>query len=221
MQNRVGCGCTAAPSPLSLAARARSSAVAIAATLVLPGPGWSAPDDVPSVVETVCQACHMLDGNSVVPAFPKLAGQQQHYLEKQLEDWRSGKRTIEAMGAFLPQVSSADVRRIARYYAAQPRAPGTVQDPALAQRGESVYLDGNEESGVPSCEACHQWEGEGNERYPRLAGQHQAYTIKSLQDMRADVREGGIMNRIAGRMTDAEIEAVAEYIAGLSGVQSE
>jgi cytochrome c553 len=91
----------------------------------------------------------------------------------------------------------------------------------LAKRGEGLYLDGKEESGVPSCEACHQWEGEGNERYPRLAGQHQAYTIKALQDMRADVRESGIMNRIARRMTDAEIEAVAEYIAGLSGVPSE
>ena len=190
-------------------------------TLVLPAVGWAAPDDVPSVIETVCQACHMPDGNSVVPAFPKLAGQQQHYLEKQLNDWRAGKRTIEAMAAFLPQVYSADVRSIAGYYAAQARTPGTVQDPALAKLGEGLYLDGNEDSGVPSCEACHQWEGEGNERYPRLAGQHQAYTIKSLQDMRADVREGGIMNRIAGRMTDAEIEAVAEYIAGLSGVASE
>lgn len=193
----------------------------MAAMLACPPVGWAAPDDVPAVIESVCQACHMLDGNSVVPAFPKLAGQQQHYLEKQLDDWRAGKRTIEAMGAFLPQVGSADVRGIARYYAAQARTPGTVQDPVLAKRGEGLYLDGNEESGVPSCEACHQWEGEGNERYPRLAGQHQAYTIKALQDMRADVRESGIMNRIARRMTDAEIEAVAEYIAGLSGVPSE
>jgi len=221
MQALVGCGRSVSPSPLSPATRARGGVLAIAVTLVLPVAAWAASEDVPDVIETVCQACHMLDGNSVVPAFPKLAGQQQHYLERQLDAWRSGKRTIEAMAAFLPQVGSAEVRRIARYYAAQARTPGAVQDPALAKLGESVYLDGNEESGVPSCEACHQWEGEGNERYPRLAGQHQAYTIKSLQDLRADVREGGIMNRIAERMTDAEIEAVAEYIAGLSGVAPE
>jgi len=181
----------------------------------------AASDDIPRLVTTVCHACHMSDGNSIVPSFPKLAGQQAHYLERQLNEWRLGRRDIDAMAAFLPQVTTAAVKELAAYYAAQARTPGTVLDPALAARGETLYLDGNEDSGVPACEACHQWEGQGNERYPRLAGQHQAYTVKALQDIRSDARDGGIMNRIAARMSDDEIRAVAEYIAGLPGTPQE
>jgi cytochrome c553 len=121
------------------------------------------------------------------------------------------------MTPFLPQVSSRDVRKLAAYYASQRAAPGVVQDPALAARGERIYLDGNEDSGVPACEACHEWEGQGNERYPRLAGQHQAYTVKAILDYRSGARDHRIMRQIAARLTDSEIEAVAEHVAGLSG----
>lgn len=191
------------------------SCLLMTAVLMLPVPGSTASRDAGELVASVCQACHASDGNSVVPAFPKLAGQQVTYLEKQLADWRSGKRHIEAMEPFLPQVRAADVEELARYFAAQAPAPGSVQDAALAKSGQGIYFDGNEDSGVPSCEACHQWEGQGNERYPRVAGQHQDYTIKALLDIKSRARDAGIMNRIAERMTEDEIRAVAEYIAGL------
>lgn len=177
----------------------------------------AASDRVEELVTTICQACHMADGNSVVPLFPKIAGQQASYLEQQLRDWRAGTRVIEPMTPFLPEVDARDVRKLAAYYAAQPPAPGVVQDPALAERGEGIYLDGNEDSGVPACEACHEWDGEGNERFPRLAGQHQAYIVKALADYRSGARDHRIMQQIATRLTDSEIEAVAEHIAGLSG----
>lgn len=177
----------------------------------------AASDRVEELVTTICQACHMADGNSVVPLFPKIAGQQASYLEQQLRDWRAGTRVIEPMTPFLPEVDARDVRKLAAYYAAQPPAPGVVQDPALAERGERIYLDGNEDSGVPACEACHEWDGEGNERFPRLAGQHQAYIVKALADYRSGARDHRIMQQIATRLTDSEIEAVAEHIAGLSG----
>lgn len=195
-------------------------AAASAALVTWPTRVMAAPDDVEELVGAVCQSCHMIDGNSVVPLFPKLAGQQAHYLESQLEAWRDGRRPIEVMDPIRDQVRPRDFRALADYFASKTTAPGVVGNSALAAEGRLVYLDGNEETGVPACEACHQWDGEGNDLYPRLAGQHQAYTIKALQDFRSGARKSDrreIMNKIAGRMTDPEIEAVAEHIAGLTG----
>lgn len=201
--------------------------VALVATGLLTCAGPQAHADAgrtAELVSQVCQACHMPDGNSVVPLFPKLAGQHEDYLEEQLESWREGRRVIETMDPFRDRVRGRDIDDLAEYFAAQVPAPGTVRDPALAAAGRLLYLDGNEDTGVPGCEACHQWDGAGNERYPRLAGQHQDYTVKALGDFRSGVRRsdrGGLMNKIAGRMSDAEIAAVAEYIAGLSGAGEE
>lgn len=201
--------------------RRAGSSLLVTAVLMLPVPGSTASRDAGEIVASVCQACHASDGNSVVPLFPKLAGQQVTYLERQLADWHSGERHIEAMEAFRPQVRAADIKELAGYFSAQAPAPGSVRDPALARRGQGIYLDGNEDSGVPSCEACHQWEGQGNERYPRVAGQHQDYTVKALLDIKSGARDAGIMNRIADRMTEDEIRAVAEYIAGLPAIAEE
>lgn len=183
---------------------------------------WATPaladkERIETLVTTVCQACHMADGNSVVPQFPKLAGQQVTYLEKELTAFVEGKRSNGVMAPILPQLKSRDIKGLAAYYAAQVPAPGVVQDPALAEAGRKIYQDGNEDSGVPGCEACHQAQGEGNARYPRLAGQHQAYIIQSMLDFRADrrARDTHLMPRISERLTDEEIRAVAEYIAGL------
>jgi len=190
------------------------------ATISWPPCAQAGVDEVEELIGAVCQSCHMIDGNSVVPMFPKLAGQQPHYIESQLEAWRDGSRPIEVMEPIRDQVKARDFEALAAYFASKTTAPGVVADPALAGEGRLVYLDGNEETGVPACEACHQWDGEGNDLYPRLAGQHQAYTIKALQDFRSGARKSArreIMNKIAGRMTDHEIEAVAEHIAGLTG----
>jgi len=199
-------------------------AAATAAFTSWPTRTMAAADGVEDLVGAVCQGCHMIDGNSVVPMFPKLAGQQSHYLESQLEAWLEGRRRIEVMDAIRGQVRSRDVAALAGYFAAKTPVPGVVEDATLAEAGQQVYLDGNEESGVPACEACHQWDGEGNDLYPRLAGQHPAYTVKALQDFRSSARTSdrrGIMNKIAGRMTDEEIAAVAQHIAGLSGGDQE
>jgi len=202
----------------------RLAAIGCALAALLPLRAGAGPGEAEDLVGAICQSCHMIDGNSVVPLFPKLAGQHSHYLESQLEAWLDGRRTIEVMDPIRGQVRPRDLAVLAEYFAAKNSTPGVVTDPALAQAGRPFYLDGNEETGVPACEACHQWDGEGNERYPRLAGQHQAYTVKALQDFRSGTRKSdrlGIMNKIAGRMTDQEIEAVAEHIAGLNGGDQE
>jgi cytochrome c553 len=175
-------------------------------------------DDVATLVTTVCNACHMPDGNSVVPMFPKLAGQQAEYLEKQLADYITGKRPNDVMAPVIAQIKPGDIKGLAAFYAGQKPAPGTVNDAALAEAGRKLYEDGNEESGVPACVGCHQPAGEGNPRYPRLAGQHQAYTSLEMQDFKTGVRandKGKVMRAVADRMTEAEIYAVAEYLAGL------
>ena len=184
--------------------------------MLLPGSAWSA--DPKELATTVCAACHNADGNSVVPNFPKLAGQQAPYLEKQLNEFLSGKRKNEAMEPFLTQFSKGDTAGLAAYFAAQTQTPGTVNDPQLAAAGKKLYDDGNTESGVPACMGCHQPKGEGNDRYPRLAGQHQAYTQQQMADFKKSVRSNDkakVMRAVAERMTEQEMLAVSEYIAGL------
>ncbi|MCZ2441229.1 MAG: cytochrome c4 [Burkholderiales bacterium] len=174
--------------------------------------------DAPEVVQTVCSACHGVDGNSVAPTFPKLAGLQAAYLEKQMREFLSGKRKNEIMDASLPALKSADLTVVAAYYAEQKPAGGTVSDEKLAAAGKVLFDDGNTTSGVPACSGCHLPTGAGNERYPRLAGQHATYTAAQIQAFKAGTRtndKARVMRAVAARLTDEEIAAVAEYIAGL------
>jgi cytochrome c553 len=194
-----------------------SAAVALAA---LSWQAASAADAgrVEMLATTVCHTCHMPDGNSTVPLFPKLAGQQPEYIAKQLADFIAGRRINEAMAPFLPQVKSADIAGLAAYYSAQARKPGTVEDAAIAAAGRKLYDDGNEESGVPACSGCHEAAGEGSDRFPRLAGQHQTYTAQELLRFKNGERtndKGKVMRAVAERLTEDEIRAVAEYLAGL------
>lgn len=178
--------------------------------------GWAA--DPKELAATVCIACHGPDGNSLAPTFPKIAGQQPTYIEKQLTEFLSGKRKNEVMATFLDKFSKDDVPGLAAHYAAQNPAPGTVEDAKLAAAGKKLFDEGNVESGVPACMGCHMDKGQGNERYPRLAGQHQAYTIQQIADFKSGKRandKAKVMRSVAERMTEDEMKAVAEYIAGL------
>jgi len=190
--------------------------IAVGSTL-LPIATVAAADPV-QIVETVCVACHGTDGNSVAPTFPKLASQHVIYLEKQLNDLLSGKRQSATMEPFLSSFTKADISGLAAYYAGQKITPAEVQDKVLAEAGRKLYEDGNTDSGVPACSGCHQPKGEGNDRYPRLAGQHQEYTINEMNAFKNETRSndrGKIMRAVAARMTEAEMKAVAEYLAGM------
>ncbi len=174
--------------------------------------------DAAQIASTVCAPCHSADGNSVVPNFPKLAGQQPAYLAKQLADIAAGKRKSDAMGPTLASVKPGDFAALAEWFGKQKQAPGKVEDPALAKAGEKLFKDGNDATGVPACAGCHQANGEGNDRNPRIAGQHQAYAIKEILDFKSGARandKGRVMRVVAERLTEAEIKAVAEYMAGL------
>ncbi len=173
-----------------------------------------------------CVACHAEDGNSPSPAFPKLAGQGQRYLIKQMQDIRSGARPVPTMAGQLDNMSDQDLADIAAWYSTQTMTIGQA-DPDLVELGRDIYRGGVREKGIPSCAACHSPSGIGNSLagYPRLAGQFAQYTADQLRAYRAaaDGDEGRdndgddtqIMRSIAYRMSDREIRAVSSFIEGL------
>lgn len=168
------------------------------------------------IVGTVCAACHGADGNSTDPATPKLAGMDQEYLLRQLRAFASGKRRGDTMSGIVASLDPEGFALLAAYYGKKKPSPGKVIDPQLAAKGQPLYDDGNTDSGVPACAGCHQPDGRGNARFPRLAGQHQAYTLKQLADYKSGRRATDpLMTTVGKRLTEEEARALAEYIAGL------
>ena len=172
-----------------------------------------------------CAACHGADGNSAVPTFPKLAGQGEKYLTKQLQDIRDGARPIPTMVGQLDGKSDQDLADIAAFYAAQPRSGGQA-DPDKVALGEKVYRSGILERNVAACTACHSPNGNGNAPagFPALAGQHAEYTAAQLRAYRQGYEDPAgrtndgdtkIMRTTAFGLSDMEIDAVSSYVAGL------
>ncbi|NLY57271.1 MAG: cytochrome c4 [Gammaproteobacteria bacterium] len=168
----------------------------------------------------ICSACHSADGNSIMPNWPKLAGQGERYLLKQMMDIKSGVRNVPEMTGMLTNLNEQDMADVAAYYESQTLVGG-VADADLAERGEAIYRGGNLKTGLPACTGCHSPTGQGNEPagYPHLAGQHAQYTIKQLTDFREGDRTNDgdimVMRTIAERLSNKDIQAVAEYIQGL------
>lgn len=170
----------------------------------------------------ICAACHGVDGNSVVPNWPKLSAQHEPYLVRQITLIKSGARPVPEMLGITPGLTDQDILDLSAYFSSQEIAPG-VADDTQVQLGELIYRAGNADSGVPACMACHGPAGEGNPvaGYPALAGQHAVYTGNMLTRYRAGENWGEkdanskIMNGSAAELTDEEIQAVASYIQGL------
>ncbi|MFZ5476201.1 MAG: c-type cytochrome [Myxococcota bacterium] len=170
----------------------------------------------------VCGGCHGVDGNSVVPNFPKLAGQQREYLVKQLVDFKSGARVDAMMAGMVAGLSEDDIRAITAYYSKQPLVYGML-DPARSALGEEIFQRGIAARGIAPCAACHGTGGLGYPDFlpggvPAVAGQHPAYTGKQLRSFRAGERandRSGMMRQVAGKLADEDIDAVAAYISGL------
>ncbi len=172
-----------------------------------------------------CAACHGADGNSVAPSFPKLAGQGEKYLLKQMQDIRDGARPVPTMAGQVDNMSDQDLADIAAYYASQ-TSTGAQTDPELLELGERIYRSGIIERNVAACTACHSPNGKGNAPagFPALAGQHPEYIAASLrayrkgyEDETGRTNDGDtrIMRTTAFALSDLEIEAVSSYAAGL------
>ena len=172
-----------------------------------------------SIANSVCIACHGVDGNSPIPANPNLAGQHPEYLYKQLLNFKSGERQNAVMSGMVATLSQDDMRNLAAYYAGQKPRQGAAKDAKLVTAGQKLYRGGDAASGIAACAGCHSADGAGvPAQYPRLKGQSVDYTLAQLKAFRTGERANDsakMMRTIAGRMTDKQMDAVAEYVSGL------
>jgi cytochrome c553 len=214
---------------------------------VAAGPAATTEPDPPALVgdatrgeelSAVCAACHGLDGNSVDPINPKLAGQHELYTYRQLKLFRSGARENAIMLGFASVLSNQDMRDIGAWYATQRVTPGVANDAPIregeeltwAELGRRLYQGGDAERQIPACMACHGPTGRGNpgSAYPALAGQHADYTRAKLVEFRDGMVWGEgtrghpitenanvVMAGVARYLSDEDIEALSTYIEGL------
>lgn len=174
----------------------------------------------------VCAACHGIDGNSIIPNWPKIAGQHESYLQRQITLIKSGDRPVPEMAGIVINLSDQDIADLAAYFSSQTSSAGLADETLLAS-GQMLYRSGNADTDIPACMSCHGPVGEGNplSGYPALAGQHSVYTAKMLTGFREGVVWGdedassAVMTGVANRLTDPEIKAVASYIQGLYNVE--
>jgi len=205
------------------------AAIALAATVVRDAPAaepvvlvphdpsaW----DTTMLVSNACSKCHGANGVSVSPIFPILAAQQKSYIEAQLKLFRQRERSDPHARAFMWGIAQAlnddQIAGVAQYFASQPPARGTgSRNSALAQKGKSIYENGVTERGVIACMTCHgpNAEGQGENAFPRLAGQHRDYLVLQLTYFHSLLRENAVMQGVAANITDDEIAALAEYLA--------
>ena len=168
-------------------------------------------------LSTSCQACHAADGTRGAPANPILQGQHPEYLVKQLTEFKSGKRKQAVMMGMVSTLSDDDMKQVAAFYASKQAKPGFAKVKDTVSLGEQIWRGGILAKAVPACAGCHSPNGAGiPAQYPRIGGQHADYTELQLNGFRSGARGNNAqMMTIAGKMSDREIKAVADYAAGL------
>ena len=168
-------------------------------------------------VQTVCAACHGVDGNSVISLNPKLAGQLPEYLLKQLTNFKEGKRANAVMTGMVANLTPDEMKNLANYFSTQKITLAKAKSNGAGSLGEKIYRGGIAASGVPACASCHGANGAGiPKQFPRLASQHADYNLAQLRAFRLGERANApMMMTIAAKMTDAEMQAVADYMQGM------
>ncbi len=170
-----------------------------------------------AIAGQVCVACHTFDGSRGTPANPILQHQHPEYLNKQLEEFKSGARNNAIMKGFASTLSADDMKSLSAFYASKVAKPGFARNPDTVKLGERIYRGGIADRKVPACAGCHSPSGAGiPAQYPRLGGQHSDYTEAQLLAFRSGLRANNLaMAGIAARLSDTEIKAVSDYITGL------
>jgi cytochrome c553 len=164
-----------------------------------------------------CVSCHGAAGNSTIVQNPKIAGQHEAYIYKQLADFKTPQRNNPIMSPISKALTDEEMKNIAAYLDKQVQKPGAAKNKDTVEMGKKIYRGGIAEKNVPACAACHSANGAGiPAQFARLGGQHQDYTAAQLVAFRSGARKNSPqMTTIAKRMADDEIQAVADYIAGL------
>jgi len=173
-----------------------------------------------------CGACHGIDGNSSSAQYPKLAGQQEGYIARQIELFKANKRQNPIMMGFAATLTPQDAHDIGAYFSSKRSLPG-VADEKMLERAQALYRGGDAKLNVPACMTCHGPDGRGmaGVGYPQLGGQHADYVAAKLKDWKAGTQWGDderaqIMPQIAQRLSDADIAALASYVEGLHSTES-
>lgn len=170
-------------------------------------------------LSAACAACHGADGNSMIPTNPSLAQQHADYIAKQLAEFKAGTRANAIMAGMAAGLTPEAMADLGAYFAQQKARSGGARDTALVEAGRKLYRGGDAARGLPACSSCHSPSGAGiPAQYPRLAGQHQEYTVAQLKAFKAGERandSSAMMRSIAAKLTDQEMAALAEYTAGL------
>ena len=226
------------PAPAEVTAQPDAAPAEVAPLIDAHGPAQAGDAAAGAGKAAACAACHSVDGNAADPQYPKLAGQNERFIARQLALYKSGERENAIMLGFASVLSPQDMRDIGAYFASQTVRAGIADESLIAegpnkdkkfyQVGESIYRGGNAARGIPACMACHGPAGHGNAgaAYPALAGQHAGYTATQLQHFRdgkvwgKDATANVIMGDVAKQLTDEEIQAVATYIEGLHAATS-
>lgn len=169
----------------------------------------------------VCGACHGADGNSADAMYPKIAGQNEAYIARQLAMFKSSERENAIMAPFVGTLSTQDMHDLGAFYATKLPTPGQT-DEAFVARGTQLYRAGDAKLGIPACMACHGPDGRGmaGSAYPQLAGQWADYVQAKLTEMRGGTHWGKddhakVMPDIATQLSDADIATLASYVQGL------
>lgn len=175
-------------------------------------------DALKTTLET-CGACHGLHGLSISPMFPNLAAQKSQYIELELKAFKDHSRSDPDGQAYMwgmaSQLSEAQMRGIAGYFAAQPAPPGTPGDPALIAQGKVLYEKGVPSRGIPPCASCHGAKAEGLEGFPRLAGQHASYLYRQLIAIQSVLRTAPVMHGVIKDLTTDQLHAVVTYVGSI------
>jgi cytochrome c553 len=177
------------------------------------------PQQAPQLAVAVCGTCHGVDGNSINPMFPRLAGQHAWYIEQQLKEFRAETRgdpyAIAYMWGMANQLSNPTIAALAKYFSSQTPGPGTPHPAAILDRGRAIFEHGIPTQGVPACAACHGPQALGSAQFPRLAGQHAQYIMKQLQSFQDNMRKVAIMHGVAQTLHRSQMRDVADYLESL------
>ena len=167
--------------------------------------------------EHVCSSCHGMDGRSVSPTFPNLAGQPAQYLTTQLKAFRDHSRADPHAHTYMwgmaAKLTDPTIDGIAAFYSSQSPAPGQPGDPAATAAGQKIFEEGISSKEVPACKGCHGDKAEGQEVFPRLAGQHRSYLEEQLEAFASQSRANEIMHENSKNLSPSEITEVATYLA--------
>ena len=171
------------------------------------------------IINNLCIACHSIDGNSIVAANPKLAGQHAGYITKQLNNFKSGLRENAVMAGMVANLTEEDMTNLGHYFSEQNILLSSAIENGVGSLGENIFRAGIKNKGVAACASCHGPSGHGiPDKYPRLNAQHSEYTLAQLNSFRLELRKNdpdGVMRTIAQKLTEQEMRSVADYIQGL------